>query len=54
MVNSLVSNAYSFEKTKSIIAHTSQENEASKRVLISSGFSEVGVNEDNLRFEHAS
>ncbi|MFT6902859.1 MAG: ribosomal-protein-alanine N-acetyltransferase [Colwellia sp.] len=54
IVNTLVSHAYSFEKTNSIIAHTSQENEASKKVLISSGFREVGVNDGNLRFEHLS
>ncbi len=52
IVNTLVSHAYSFEKTKNIIAHTSAENEASKRVLISNGFSETGVNEGHLRFEH--
>jgi RimJ/RimL family protein N-acetyltransferase len=52
IVNALVSHAYSFEKTKLIIAHTSPKNEASKRVLIASGFREVGVHQDNLRFEH--
>ncbi|WP_220493326.1 MULTISPECIES: GNAT family N-acetyltransferase [unclassified Pseudoalteromonas] len=54
IVNTLVSHAYSFEKTNSIIAHTSPENDASKKVLISSGFREVGVNDGNLRFEHLS
>lgn len=53
IVNALVSHAYSFENTKSIIAHTSPENEASKKVLISNGFREVGVSEGNIRFEHA-
>ncbi len=53
IVNALVSHAYSFKKTNRIIAHTSPGNEASKRVLISSGFSEVGVHEDNLRFEQS-
>ncbi|GCF88526.1 MULTISPECIES: GNAT family N-acetyltransferase [Gammaproteobacteria] len=52
IVIALVSHALSFKNTKSIIAHTSPENEASKRVLISSGFRETGVSEDNLRFEH--
>jgi ribosomal-protein-alanine N-acetyltransferase len=52
IVNALVSHASTFEKTNSIIAHTSPENEVSKRVLISSGFRETGVNEGNLRFEH--
>jgi RimJ/RimL family protein N-acetyltransferase len=52
IVNALVTHASSFDNTKTIIAHTSPENDASKRVLISSGFREVGVSEDNLRFEH--
>lgn len=52
IVNALVFHASSFENTKSIIAHTSPENEASKRVLISSGFRDAGVNDGNLRFEH--
>jgi len=52
IVNALVSHASLFEKTKSIVAHTTPENEASKRVLISSGFKETGVNDGNLRFEH--
>ena len=54
IVNSLVSHAFFFEKTKSIIAHTLPENEASIRVLISTGFKEVGIDEGNLRFEHVS
>jgi ribosomal-protein-alanine N-acetyltransferase len=53
IVNALVSNASSFENTKSIISHTSPENEASKRVLISNGFKEVGVTDGNIRFEYA-
>ena len=52
IVNALVSHSLLFEETNSIIAHTSPKNEASKRVLISSGFRETGVNEGNLRFEH--
>jgi RimJ/RimL family protein N-acetyltransferase len=52
MVNVLVAHASLFEKTNSIIAHTSPENEASKRVLISNGFRETGVNGANLRFEY--
>lgn len=52
IVNALVTHAYLFEKTQCIIAHTSSENEASKRVLISSGFKETGVDDGKLRFEH--
>ncbi|MGO2513894.1 GNAT family N-acetyltransferase [Marinomonas polaris] len=54
IVNALISHASSFSTTKSIIAHTAPENEASKRVLISNGFREVGVNDGNLRFEYIS
>jgi len=53
IVNALGSRASSFEKTKGIIAHTSPENEASKRVLISNAFREIGVSDGNLRFEYA-
>jgi len=53
MVNLLVSHAFTFEKTSKIIAHTSSENEASNRVLISSGFKQIGVDEGKLRFELA-
>jgi ribosomal-protein-alanine N-acetyltransferase len=52
IVKTLVAHASSFEKTLGIIAHTSPENEASKKVLISSGFREVGSDEGKLRFEH--
>lgn len=51
IVDALVAHASSFESTNNIIAHTSPENEASKKVLISNGFREVGVDEGKLRFE---
>jgi ribosomal-protein-alanine N-acetyltransferase len=54
IVNSLVSHDFFYEKTKNIVAHTLPENEASIRVLISTGFKEVGINKGNLRFEHVS
>ncbi|WP_324731392.1 GNAT family N-acetyltransferase [Pseudomonas paeninsulae] len=54
IVSALVAHALSFEKTNSIIARTSPVNEASKRVLISSGFRETGINESNLCFEYVS
>ena len=54
IVNALVAHASSFAATKHIIAHTIAENEASKRVLIASGFSETCMSEDKLRFEHNS
>lgn len=54
IVNTLVSHASSFKKINSIVAHTSPENEASKKVLISCGFREVGIDDGNLRFEHVS
>jgi ribosomal-protein-alanine N-acetyltransferase len=50
-VKALVLNAFSFEKTKSIIAHTLPGNLASKKVLLTNGFIETGVSEGNLRFE---
>jgi ribosomal-protein-alanine N-acetyltransferase len=52
IVNALVSHASSFENTNSIIAHTSPKNKASKKVLITNGFREVGVSDGNIRFEH--
>ncbi len=54
IVKALVSHALSFAETNSIIAHISPENEASKRVLISNGFKEAGINENRLRFEHVN
>jgi ribosomal-protein-alanine N-acetyltransferase len=53
IVRALVAHASTFEKINNTIAHTSPENEASKRVLMACGFTEVGMNEDKLRFEHA-
>jgi [ribosomal protein S5]-alanine N-acetyltransferase len=51
MVHLLVSHAFTFAKTRKIIAHTAAENEASRRVLIFNGFSHTGVDEHKLRFE---
>jgi ribosomal-protein-alanine N-acetyltransferase len=52
IVKTLVVHAASFTKTKSIIAHTSAKNAGSKKVLLAVGFNEVGISEDNLRFEY--
>ncbi|WP_317133931.1 GNAT family N-acetyltransferase [Marinomonas maritima] len=52
IVKALVLHASSFDQTNSIVAHTAPDNEASKKVLISNGFREVGVDDGNLRFEH--
>lgn len=51
MVNLLVSHAFTFAKTSKIIAHTSFENEPSRKVLVSVGFKQSGADERNLRFE---
>jgi RimJ/RimL family protein N-acetyltransferase len=51
IVKMLVSHAFSFAKTKCIIAHSGPQNEASQKVLIATGFKEVGIDEGNLRFE---
>jgi RimJ/RimL family protein N-acetyltransferase len=51
MVHLLVYHAFTFERTRKIIAHTAAENEASIRVLISNGFSHTGVDEHKFRFE---
>jgi RimJ/RimL family protein N-acetyltransferase len=53
LVHLLVFHAFTFERTHKIIAHASSENEASGRVLISSGFRQIGVSEGDLRFELA-
>jgi [ribosomal protein S5]-alanine N-acetyltransferase len=53
IVKTLVAHAVSFEKTTRVIAHTAPENEASKKVLLSNGFTEVGMDEGNLRYEYA-
>jgi len=54
IVRVLVSHAASCAETKSIMAHTSAENEASKKVLLAVGFKQVGIHEGNLRFEYIS
>ncbi|MBU2225310.1 MAG: GNAT family N-acetyltransferase [Gammaproteobacteria bacterium] len=53
IVKTLVAHAVRFEKTTRVIAHTAPENEASKKVLLSNGFTEVGMDEGNLRYEYA-
>jgi [ribosomal protein S5]-alanine N-acetyltransferase len=51
LVKILVTRASSIEKVTKIIAHTSADNLPSIKVLLSCGFTEVGSEEGNLRFE---
>jgi [ribosomal protein S5]-alanine N-acetyltransferase len=53
IVKTLVAHAVSFATTNLVIAHTAPENAASKKVLLSNGFTEVGMDEGDLRYEYA-
>lgn len=55
IVKALVDRAFCFEQTSLIIAHTSPDNQASKKVLVAGGFNEIGMEEEagGLRFELA-